>query len=172
MKGLGPLLEAAAQRTYARRLFITSANENLRGEVRRACERGRLWTTTALSCTHLSGTWERLTASQCHQTNDDFPFKKRRAPTCSVSVLFSVPGSQRLGPHTSRPIRCWASCCLPLLFSPPFMFAYPLSFTYSYLRFGRSFFASWYLSIWAWPQRASLSSEVGARNSLENRSLN
>lgn len=42
MKRLGPLLEASAQRMHERRLFITSANENLRGEVRRACERGRL----------------------------------------------------------------------------------------------------------------------------------
>lgn len=40
-KRLGPLLEASAQRMHERRLFITSANENLQGEVRRACERGQ-----------------------------------------------------------------------------------------------------------------------------------
>lgn len=40
---------------------------------------------------------------------------KRRAS--SQFLCFSqFLGRQRLGPHTSRPIRCCASCCLPLLF--------------------------------------------------------
>lgn len=75
---------------------------------------------------------------------------KTRAYTCfSFHVSLGSLRKPCLGPRVSRPIRCSVCACLPAS-----LFAYLFAFTYSYLRFGHSFRASWYLSIWAWPQRA------------------
>ena len=81
---------------------------------------------------------------------------KRNAFTCfQFSCFFQFLEKPCLGPHVSWPTRCCMYVCLPASLLPYcFMFAYLFAFTYSYLRFGCSFLASWYLSIRAWPQWA------------------
>lgn len=139
---------------YACKLFITSANKTSRARSNRpvSCSRLSVMTPSFLYiCVKTKRIWQPYRAIK--QTI--ISLLKTRAFTCLVFMFLSVPRKTLSGPPclTANKMLCVClSSCLPLPFS--FMFAYLFAFTYSYLRFGHSFRASWYLSIWAWPQRA------------------
>lgn len=102
---------------------------------------------------------------------------KRRAFTRLVFMFcFFSPrflGKPCLGPRvfTANEMLCARlSSCLPL--PSCFMFAYLFAFTYSYLRFGRSFFSPLDICQYGLDLNGpSLSSEVGAGDSLEKQTF-
>lgn len=127
--------------------------QNLKGKVQRACEHSRLSAMTP-SFLHICAETKRMWQPYSAIKQTIISHLKRRAFTCLVFMFLSVPWKTLSGPPcftANKMLRVRLSSCLPLPFC--FMFAYLFAFTYSYLRFGHSFLASWYLSIWAWPQR-------------------
>lgn len=115
---------------------------------------------------------EPLTDTQCHQTNDYFPFKKKCLHMLSFHVSFSSLENLAWALMNSRPMRCCVYACPPPLSLIALCLLICLPLLIHICVLGASFLPLDICQYGLDLNRPSLSSEVGAGDSLENRPLN
>lgn len=115
---------------------------------------------------------ETLTAMQGHQTNDYFPFKKKCLHMLSFHVSFNSLENLFWAPMYSQPIRCCVYVCLPPLSLIALCLLICLPLLIHICVLGAPFLPLDICQYGLDLNGPTLSSEVGAGDSLENRPLN